>query len=322
MEVPLICRELHVIMDSTEPLLSAMRAAADPSRLRLLALCAESDLSVSELVNIMGQSQPRVSRHLKVLSEAGLLERVREGNWVFYRLIRDGFGAAFTTSMLQLLPEGNGDMKRLAEVRRQREMVAANYFSRNAEAWDRLRSLHVDDAEVERVLLDLMPSRGAGRLLDIGTGTGRMLELFGPRVGFAEGIDKSHDMLAVARANLQNSGLDNCSVRQSDIYKLPFADASFDAVIAHQVLHFLDLPAQAIAEAARVLKPGGWTMIVDFAPHQLEALRDEHAHLRLGFDSGEVKKWLDECGLKCTVVEHLRGDPLTVTVWLANKAVN
>jgi len=310
-------------MDSIKPLLSALRATADPSRLRLLALCAESDLSVSELVRIMGQSQPRVSRHLKVLTEAGLLERVREGNWVFYRLIRDGFGAAFAVSLTGLFPENDGiladDLQRLAEVRRERERAAVDYFSRNAETWDRLRSLHIDDAEVERVLLDLMPSRGASRLLDIGTGTGRMLELFGPRVDYAEGVDKSHDMLAVARANLQQTGLDNCTVRQADIYQLPFPAASFDAVIAHQVLHFLDLPARAIAEAARVLKPGGWMLIVDFAPHGLVSLRDEHAHRRLGFAGDEVRKWLDKCGLECTVVEHLRGEPLTVTVWLANK---
>jgi len=323
MENPLVCWGLHVTMDSIEPLLSALRATADPSRLRLLALCAESDLSVSELVSIMGQSQPRVSRHLKVLTEAGLLERAREGNWVFYRLIRDGFGADFAAGLSALLPENDGvlagDLQRLAEVRRERERAALDYFSRNAETWDKLRSLHVDDAEVERVLLDLMPSRGAHSLLDIGTGTGRMLELFGPRVDYAEGIDRSHDMLAVARANLQQSGLDNCTVRQADIYQLPFPDGSFDAVTANQVLHYLDLPAQAIDEAARVLKPGGWMLIVDFAPHELDSLREEHAHRRLGFASDEVKKWLDKSGLRCTVVEHLSGEPLTVTVWLANK---
>ncbi|MHA1598129.1 MAG: ArsR/SmtB family transcription factor [Alphaproteobacteria bacterium] len=311
------------MMDGTEPLLQALRAAADPSRLRLLVLCAESDLSVSELVRIVGQSQPRVSRHLKVLTEAGLLERVREGNWGFYRLVSDGFGPVFAAGLFRLLPENDdtiaGDMERLAEVRRQREQAASNYFSANAEAWDKLRSLHVDDAEVERVLLDLMPSRGARRLLDIGTGTARMLELFGPRVGVAEGIDASHDMLAVARANLQRTNLDNCTVRQADIYQLPFPAGHYDAITAHQVLHFLDRPAQAIAEAARVLKPGGWMLLVDFAPHGLDALRDEHAHRRLGFDDDEVKKWLNGCGLTCTVVEHLRGDPLTVTVWLANK---
>jgi ArsR family transcriptional regulator len=313
-------------MDSIDPLLGALRAAAEPSRLRLLALCAESDLSVSELVHILAQSQPRVSRHLKVLTDAGLLERVREGNWVFYRLVSDGFGVPVAASLLGLIPEHDaiisGDLDRLAEVKRQREQAAADYFSANAEAWDKVRSLHVDDAEVEQVMINLMPQHGAQRLLDIGTGTGRMLEVFSSRVGTAEGIDASLDMLAVARANLQRVNLGNCAVRQADIYQLPFPSGQFDAITAHQVLHFLDRPSQAIAEAARVLKPGGWMLLVDFAPHTLDTLRDEHAHRRLGFDDDEITRWLDDCGLQCTAVEHLGGTPLTVTIWLANKNDN
>ena len=305
-------------------LLAALRAAAEPTRLRIVALMAEGELTVSELARILGQSQPRISRHLKLLVEAGLLVRLREGSWVFHRLAEDGPGAALIRSLTGLLP-GDGDpvlardRNRLIEVKRDRAEAAADYFRRNAARWDKLRSLHVDDAEVERAIGRLLPKRGIKDLLDIGTGTGRMLELLGPRAARGLGIDLSREMLAIARARLDRAGLAHCRVRQADLYQLPFADGSFDVATIHQVLHFLDQPAAAVAEAGRVLAPGGKLLIADFAPHHEESLRDEHAHRRLGFADAEIGAWLVRAGLTPVDTVRLAGDPLTVVVWMAAK---
>lgn len=301
-----------------QDLLNGLRAAAEPTRLRLLALCAQGEVTVSELTQILGQSQPRVSRHLKLLCEAGLLERLPEGSWVFYRLA----AAKLARKLLQLLPAEDPilarDLKGLASVRAQRTASAAAYFRANAERWDAIRSLHVDEEEVERRLLALVPPEKVKDLLDIGTGTGRVLELFGQRGVNGVGVDLSREMLAVARANLAQANLRNCYVRQGDMYRLPFPDHSFDAVTIHQVLHFADEPAAAIAEAARVLRPSGRLVIADFAPHRLDHLRDEHAHRRLGFSDPEVSGWIAAAGLTPEPVVHLPGT-LTVSLWAGEK---
>lgn len=304
-------------------LLVALRAVAESTRLRLFALCAQGQLTVSELAQILGQSQPRVSRHLRLLTEAGLLERVREGSWVFHRLEQDGRGGAVARHLAALLPVEDAqlalDRSRLDEIKRDRQDRARAYFRQNAEGWDRLRSMHVDEAEVERAILGTLPADGIAAILDVGTGTGRMLELFGPHVERAHGIDLSREMLAVARANLERSNLKNCHVRQADMYQLPFGDDSFDAITVHQVLHFADDPRRAIAEAARVLGPGGRILVVDFAPHGEESLRIEHQHRRLGFADGELDTWYRAAGLATRSVEHLPGGPLTVGLWLGTK---
>ena len=306
-------------------LLGALRAAAEPTRLRLLALLADGELTVGEIARILGQSQPRVSRHLKLLSDSGLLERLREGAWVFYRASRDGIGAKVVETLSGLIPADDGtlvaDRVRRRQIREERARAAAEYFSQNAERWDRLRSLHVDDAEVERVLLAKAPNR-IGDLLDIGTGTGRVLEVLGPRAQRAEGIDQSHEMLTLARARLDRAGLGQCSVRHGDLFQLPYDGPAFDVVALHQVLHYLDEPARAVAEAARVLKDDGRLLIVDFAPHDLENLRDEHAHRRLGFADAEITDWCRIAGLGVSDVVHLPGRPLTVTVWVAAKRLS
>ena len=310
-------------METIESLLTALRAIGEPTRLRLLVLCARGELTVSELVGILGQSQPRVSRHLKLLTEAGLLERIREGSWVFHRLVQGGDGARLARRLNDMLPEGDEtlirDMERLSLVQRDRDRAAADYFSRNAESWDKLRSLHVDDSVVEAALLRMLDGELVEDLLDVGTGTGRMLELFGSRIKHGEGIDLSTEMLSVARANLQRSGLNNCAVRKADIYQIPFPTASFDALTIHQVLHFLDRPGRAIGEAARLLRPGGFFLLVDFAPHSQESLRHEHEHRRLGFDDGEVTSWFEENEMTLINKETLPGDPLTVLIWLGKK---
>ncbi len=303
-----------------EEVLSGLRAAAEPTRLRLLMLCAEGELAVSELTEILGQSQPRVSRHLKLLCDAGLLDRFREGNWVFYRLAQSG---SLARQLVELVPADAPtlllDRQRLDAIKQQRAEMASAYFRANAAQWDRIRSLHIDDKEVEAALLALLPAEGLGDLLDIGTGTGRMLEIFGPRVERAVGIDSSREMLAVARVNLERGNLRNCSIRQGDMYQLPFTGGAFDAVIIHQVLHYAEHPAQAIAEAARVLRPGGHLAIVDFAPHELEQLRTDHAHRRLGFADAEVTQWCRAAALEPGPVRHLPGNPLTVSLWPARR---
>src|SRR5437667_125647 len=306
---------------SMDGLLAALRAVAETTRLRLLALCARGELTVSELAQILGQSQPRVSRHLKLLCEAGLLDRFREGSWVFYRLASGGAASALSRHLVAALSEGDEtlalDLQRLAAIKRQRAELAAAYFRDNAAHWHKIRSLYVEEREVEAALTEIIAAAAPDDLLDIGTGTGRMLEILGPRVGHALGVDQSREMLAVARVNLERAGLENGIVRLGDMYQLPLPDACFDAIVIHQVLHYAERPAEAIAEAARVLRPDGVVIVVDFAPHTLEFLREEHAHRRLGFAEAEIADWCRAAGLDPAPARQLPGDPLAVVCWPA-----
>ncbi len=311
-------------MTRLDDYLAGLRAAAEPTRLRLLALCAEGELTVSELTEILGQSQPRVSRHLKLLVEAGLLDRIREGTWAFYRLTGGEEGTRLGRRLVDMIPPDDAtlalDRQRLDAVKQARAGRAQAYFRKNAARWNKMRKLYVAEAEVEEALLEAMPMEGVGDFLDIGTGTGRILELFGADVVRGLGIDLSREMLALARANLEQAGRRNCQVRHGDMYKLPVPSGSFDAAAIHQVLHYADDPAAAIAEAARVLRRGGRLVIVDFAPHHLEFLRLEHAHRRLGFSDDEVKGWCRAAGLVPEGTVHLPGDPLTVTIWTVRRS--
>lgn len=302
-------------------LIDRLKAAAEPTRLRLLGLLSHGELTVSEITQILHQSQPRVSRHLRLLGEAGLLDRLPEGSWVFYRVSDSGI--RLVRELLAMVPADDPvmaqDRAHLDAIRRARAATAAAYFSVNAEHWRSIRSLHVDDAEVERALIDLLPPAAIHELLDIGTGTGRILEVFGERGVAGVGIDLSREMLSIARANLAKAGLTRCYVRQGDMYRLPWSEPSFDAITIHQVLHFADEPQQAIAEAARLLRPGGRMVIADFARHDLDRLRREHAHRRLGFADEEVVSWVRQAGLTSESLAHLPGKPLTVTLWPATK---
>ncbi len=305
-------------------LLAGLRAAAEPTRLRLLALCARAELTVSDLTQVLGQSQPRVSRHLKLLCDAGLLDRFREGAWAFYRLAQRGPGGELAGRLLDMIPEDDAelalDLARLEGVKASRATTAARYFGENAGSWDRIRAMHVDEAVVEAALLRAFDGCQIADLLDIGTGTGRVLELLAPRIERGLGIDQSREMLGVARANLQRAGFSHCSVRQADLFQLPLPADSFDAVTIHQVLHFLDDPSVAVREAARVLRPGGRLLVVDFAPHQLEELRERHAHRRLGFRDSEVREWMSAAGLTPLSAQHLPGQPLTVALWTGERS--
>jgi ArsR family transcriptional regulator len=306
-----------------EGVLNGLRAAGEPTRLRLLALCAHAELAVSELTQILGQSQPRVSRHLKLLCDAGLLDRFREGTLAFYRLSEHGDCAHLARTLVDLIPAGDAtltrDLERLDAVKEARAAAAAEYFRANAERWNEIRSLYVPEADVEKALLDLLADEEIHDLLDIGTGTGRILEIFGPRVERGIGVDLSHEMLAIARSNLERAEFRHCQVRQGDMYSLALPNASVDAVTIHQVLHFADDPAAVIAEAARVLRSNGRLVIVDFAPHELEFLRTEHAHRRLGFRDEEVAGWCRAASLQVDEPVRLEGDPLTITMWSARR---
>ena len=295
--------------------------------MRILALIAESELTVSELVTILGQSQPRVSRHLKLLVESGLAWRQREGAWAFFRAATQGscgdFGRAIVTRLDPLDATLAADRGRLDEIRRARNTQAARYFAAHAGEWDHLRSLHVPDARVDEAVAELVGDAPIGQLIDCGTGTGRMLELLAPRVDRATGIDLSPAMLAVARANLERAGVRNVQLRQGDIYALPVARNTVDFVLLHQVLHYLEDPGRALREAARVLVPGGRLLVVDFAPHDEESLRENHSHRRLGFPPLEVSELLRDAGLAVDLHRNLvpragEAGKLTVSLWLAH----
>ena len=304
-------------------LLEGLRAAGEDSRLRLLALCAQGELTVSELTQILGQSQPRVSRHLKLLCDGGLLHRFREGSWVFFRLADTGANAPLARAIVTLIPNEDPvyqrDSERLEEIKLARAAAAATYFRENASRWDEIRALHVPEQRVEQVFVDSVATGQYRNVLDIGTGTGRILEILAPHITRGVGIDLSHEMLSVARANLERAGLRHCYVRLSDMYTLPFDEDSVDLVTIHQVLHFANEPDRVIGEAARLLQPGGLMIVADFAPHALEYLRTDHAHRRLGFNDNQVAGWFRENGLICDEPVRLTGEPLTVMVWRANR---
>ena len=302
---------------------AALKAAGEETRLRVLALLAEAELTVSDLTDILRQSQPRISRHLRLLAEAGLVERFREGTWAFFRLVERGGGAELARALLGKLdpadPTITRDRARLASVRAARTAAAQAYFSEHAAEWDRIRKLHVADEPVEEAIRAALAGKPFRSLLDLGTGTGRMLELFGKDIERGLGLDLSLDMLSLARARLDRAGLRNCSVRQGDIYDLALPRDSFDVVIIHQVLHFLDDSARAIHEAARVLRPAGRLLVIDFAPHDLEFLRDEHAHRRLGFAVETVTQWLTAAGLEMLQQKTLPPEAsgkIAVSLWL------
>ena len=301
------------------------RSLADPTRLRILNLLRAMELSVGELAQVLGQSQPRVSRHVKILIDAGLAERRKEGSWVFLSLAREERVAPMF-ELLDRWAELDGedawavaDAARLAAVRADRAAAAERYFASHAANWDELRSLHIAESEVEAAVARALADRPTGRLVDIGTGTGRMIELFGPQARSALGVDRSPEMLRLARVKLAQAGLSTAELRQGDMYALPLGSNCADTVIIHQVLHYAQQPAAAVAEAARLLGAGGRLLIVDFAPHEREELRLRDAHARLGFADDAVIRWMEDAGLEGEVYDRLEGGELTVTIWTGQR---
>jgi ArsR family transcriptional regulator len=302
-----------------EPLLAQLRAAAEPTRLRLLALCARGAFCVSELCTILGQSQPRLSRHLKLLAEAGLLERVPEGANVYFQLPA---GAEIARLILARLPEEEAllqaDRRQAARIAAERARAASAAFLREGHEWDESRALGLDAAAMEDAILDALPERIA-TLLDIGTGTGRLLELLAPRTERALGLDASREMLALARARLSERGLaERASVRQADMYRLPLPDASQEVVTLQMVLHYAEDPAAALAEAARVLKPGGTLLVADLAAHGRAEILSRFAHRWPGFDDAALAGWMGEAQCAIAATRDVSG-PLAVRLWVAER---
>lgn len=303
--------------------IEALRAAGEPTRLRVLSLLAGEELSVMELSRILDQSQPRVSRHLKLMADAGLIERFPDGARVFYRLSSDLQARRLVDTVLDLLDGGahEADDRRLEDVRRDRGAAASAYFERVAPQWDRIRSLYVSETAVEAAIKKAAGDGPFERVVDLGTGSGRMLTLLGKSAKMSVGLDLSQNMLNIARANVTKAGLDKVELRHGDIFATRLPEHSADLVLVHQVLHYLADPAAAVAEAARLVMPGGRLLIVDFAPHQLEHLREEHQHRRLGFSDQEMRRWLSGAGLKPSAPIALPPDTdgLTVSIWTAER---
>jgi ubiquinone/menaquinone biosynthesis C-methylase UbiE/DNA-binding transcriptional ArsR family regulator len=304
-----------------------LRAAGEPSRLRIVALLDREELAVMELCQIMDQSQPRVSRHLRLLTASGLVERFPDGGWVFYRLSAEPSRQAILGRVLGATdPEDAAlarDRERLAAVRNERAAKAQAYFERNAPLWDQLRSLYVSEADVEAAIVAAAPEGRIGGLIDLGTGAGRMLTLLAPRAEAALGLDLSQQMLNIARLRVAQAGLAHCELRHGDIFATGLRDRSAELVVVHQVLHYLGDPAAAAAEAARLVAPGGRLLIIDFAPHALEFLREAHQHRRLGFPDEEIARWLTTAGLgrpSVTTLPPSSPEGLTVKIWAADRS--
>ncbi len=311
-------------------MLDIFRALADPTRLRIVHLLRTMELSVGELAQVLAQSQPRVSRHVKILCDAGVAERRKEGSWVF---IAPGdkatTGPLFSAIDSWIVSLGDdhwriADAARLAAVRADRAAAAERYFAAHADHWDSLRSLHVPETDVEAAMRRLLGAGKLGTLVDIGTGTGRIVELFAQQADAAIGIDRSPEMLRVARGKLTSAGLAGWELRQGDIMALPLDPSSADTLVLHQVLHYLPAPETAIAELARIVRPGGRILIVDFAPHAHEELRTQDAHARLGFSDDQIAHWFAASGISLAQTEELSGRELTVKLWLGmrNDAAN
>ncbi len=309
-----------------------LRALADPTRLRIMRLLDAMELAVGELAQVLGQSQPRVSRHVRILCDAGLAERRKEGSWVFLRsAVAENRAPPMGSAAARLLAVAESDdaafaarcaedRRHLAAIRAARQASAEAYFARHAAEWDTLRVMHSADEPVEAALAKALGRGSLGALLDIGTGTGRMAELFAPRARHVTAFDKSPEMLRIARARLQNLPAGQVELVQGDFTALPFDDAAFDTVLFHQVLHYAQEPAAVLAEAARVTLPGGKVAVVDFAAHDREELRTLHAHARLGFSDEQMLALLSEAGFAAAAPVALPGKPLTVKIWIGTRA--
>lgn len=315
---------------SLEHALGSLRAAGEPTRLRILIVLSQGELAVAELCTVLAQTQPRVSRHLKLLVEAGLLERNPQGTSAFYRLARSGPGRDVATTILELVDHTDatvvGDLQRLNAIRAQRAKKADAYFERIASDWDRMRDLHVTDEEVEAAMVAAVENVTIKNLLDVGTGTGRVLEVFADRIERGLGIDRSQQMLNLARSRLDNDAMSHCSVRQGNLYALDVEPGSIDVAVLHHVLHFLDDPANAIAQIAQTVRKDGRIVIVDFASHHLEAMRNDYAHRWLGFEGNEVANWCEHSGFTDITIEHLTPlfptqESLTVTIWSGTQSL-
>ncbi|AEQ52022.1 ArsR/SmtB family transcription factor [Pelagibacterium halotolerans] len=310
-------------MRQPQDIVLLLKAAGEVTRLRLLALLVQGELSVKDFTEILGQSQPRISRHLKLLADAGLVTRHAEGAWAYYRLNRDRTSGPLADWLMEHLDtdaaELRRDIEKLSALRVAQQDRAAAYFATIAQSWDRLRSLHVADSALEAAIVEAAGQGQVNMFLDLGTGTGRMLELLEGKYAEGIGLDSSREMLSVARAKLDAEGIENAQVRLGNITELDDYRRTADLVMLHQVLHYFDDPSIAIGHAAACLKPEGRMLVVDFAPHDLEFLRTEQAHRRLGMSEEQMALWARAAGLavaSCRSFPPSRDDGLTVCLWV------
>lgn len=308
---------------------SALKALGHPERLRILVLLSHGELTVSELTQILSLSQPRVTQYIKTLENAGIIERMKEGSWVFSRLRRGN--EALTTivaSTLAAVPTNNkdiaSDLRRLDEVQAARAVAAQDFFAKVANDRDQLSAEYLPRGDIEEHMRDLAGAGPFDFMVDLGTGTGRILEVFSDCIKRGAGIDSNHDMLKVARHNLNSPNLRHLSVRQGDLHSTPLAEGISDFVTLHQVLHYLDKPSEAIREAARLLRSDGQILIVDFDSHDREEFRDKYAHRRLGFSDMEIADWMSEFDLSLTQTRLVKmpDNRPAVKLWLGTPLNN
>lgn len=309
-------------MPELTSMVEVLRAAGESTRLRLLALLAEGERSVKDLTEILGQSQPRVSRHLRLLADADLIERNAEGAWAYYRLSERGAGGDLARWLVRQLdpddPDRQHDLTRLEWVRSAQQAQAAQYFAKVADSWDLLRTLHVPETAVEEAIVAAAPAM-AELMFDLGTGTGRMLEMLAGHYRRGIGIDSSREMIAVARARLNAAGIGHAQARLGDIGNLDPGLGAADLIVIHQVLHYFDDPGRLLMQIRPALRRGGQMLVIDFAPHALEFLRTSHAHRRLGLSDAHMAGWARAAGLKSELLTSLSNEhaaeSLTVCLW-------
>jgi ArsR family transcriptional regulator len=283
-----------------DALQKVFKTFSDPTRVRVLALLEQEELAVQELMDALGMAQSRVSRHLAILREAGLLEDRRDGTYVFYRFAVPAEGPwreawELVRRELATDPVRQRDRAALAQVMEARAARTRSFFDAVGPEWDALRKVFDDDVLRARAGARLVDPRTV--VADVGTGTG-ILAVELARLGLrVVAVDHSARMLAAARSKLEAEGLSGVELRQGEASALPIGDAEVDAAIVHMVLHYLPSPGEAIREMARVVRPGGVVVIVDFVPHEHEWMRQELGVTWLGFAWDEVRGWLGEADL-------------------------
>jgi len=311
-----------------ENVANILKVLGHPERLRILALLSRGELTVSELTHILGLSQPRVTQYINSLESAGVIERLKEGSWVFSRL-RNGNASvtALVATTLNALPHDDktllSDQKRLLDVRKKRAEAADAFFASVANDTGQLGDEYLPQSDIETAMRELAGEGPFNFMVDLGTGTGRVLDVFSDRITRGTGIDNNTDMLKVARHKLASSGHSHISLRQGDLHRAPIDSGTADLVTLHQVLHYLDDPSEAIAEAARLLTPGGMLLMVDFEAHNQDSFRDNYAHRRLGFTDSDISGWTVQSGLQflpSLLIDNTTTSGPRVKVWSAKKA--
>ena len=301
-------------------LLNGLKAAAEPTRLRIIALCAHADLTVSEICQILGQSQPRVSRHLKLLIESKILENHREASWVYYRLNNSPNAPDLGHVIADMIPAEDKtltqDLQNLEEVRQSRADKAAEYEQSNSQALKAMRDLYAENSAIEDAIADAIPDN-ANSLLDLGTGTGRILEMIADRITYGVGIDMSPEMLTIARHTLESKGLRNCTVQHGDVTRLQL-DEQFDAIVGHMILQYADTPDKLIRNAVSHLNDGGTLVIVDFAPYS-DTVAETIGQNHKGFSNDDIQGFFAKAGLTPQKSQLIKGKKLDVFVWSAKK---